>query len=111
MAGSSTPFCGTSRRCGRSRVLCSVMTVSRTDYYHEDGAPAATNLVPAASVVAVNEVGEILLHKRSDSGHWSIPGGKQEPGETIKETAVREAREETGYEVEVHGLVGIFSDP
>ncbi len=32
-------------------------------------------------------------------GLWSMPGGKQELGETVRETAVREAREETGLEI------------
>lgn len=85
--------------------------MTRVDYYHDDDAPKANSLVPAASVVAVNSAGEILMHKRSDSGYWSIPGGRQEPGETIRETAIREAREETGYDVELDALVGVFSDP
>ena len=85
--------------------------MSRVDYYHQEDAPEATSLVPAASVIAMNGAGEILLHKRADSGLWSIPGGKQEPGESIRQTAVREAKEETGYDVELTRLVGIFSDP
>jgi 8-oxo-dGTP pyrophosphatase MutT (NUDIX family) len=34
-----------------------------------------------------------------------------EPGETIRQTAVREVKEETGYDVEVERLVGIYTDP
>jgi len=40
-------------------------------------------------------------------GSWSLPGGAQELGETVFETAVREAREETGLEIEVIGLVDV----
>lgn len=85
--------------------------MARIDYFHHPDAPRPNSLVPAASVVAVNESGAILFHRRSDSGYWSIPGGRQEPGETIRECAMREVKEETGYDVELVGLVGIFTDP
>lgn len=45
---------------------------------------------------------EVLLIKRGQAprlGEWSIPGGKQELGETVRETALREAREETALDV------------
>jgi 8-oxo-dGTP pyrophosphatase MutT (NUDIX family) len=85
--------------------------MSRTDYYQDPDAPEANSLVPAASVVAVDESGAVLLQRRSDSGSWSIPGGRMEPGETIRQTAIRETREETGYKVELARLVGIYTDP
>jgi len=40
---------------------------------------------------------------------WTLPGGGMEPGEQTHETAVREVAEETGYEVEIEGLVGVDS--
>lgn len=85
--------------------------MTRVDYYDDAEAPAANSLVPAASVVAVGESGAVLFHRRSDSGYWSIPGGRQEPGESVRECAIREAKEETGYDVEIVSLVGIYSDP
>jgi ADP-ribose pyrophosphatase YjhB (NUDIX family) len=85
--------------------------VTRIDYYRDPHAPKANSLIPAASAVVDDESGAILLHRRSDSGYWSIPGGAMEPGETIRETAVREVKEETGYDVEVERLVGIYTDP
>jgi ADP-ribose pyrophosphatase YjhB (NUDIX family) len=39
-----------------------------------------------------------------------VAGGKTELGESVAETVVREVREETGIEVEILGLVGVFSD-
>jgi ADP-ribose pyrophosphatase YjhB (NUDIX family) len=54
---------------------------------------------------------EILLMRRSDNGHWGLPGGYVEPGESVQAAAVREVREETGFEVEIGRLVGVYSDP
>jgi 8-oxo-dGTP diphosphatase len=41
------------------------------------------------------------------AGEWSLPGGRQIAGETIRETALRELREETGLEAELLGLVDV----
>ena len=40
-------------------------------------------------------------------GEWSIPGGRQELGETMEEAAVREIKEETGVAIEVFGLIDV----
>ena len=45
--------------------------------------------------------GEILLLYTEEQGHWDVPGGKVKKGESPTETAVREAREEIGAEVEL----------
>jgi mutator protein MutT len=57
------------------------------------------------------EQGRVLLVKRGHpplAGEWSIPGGLLEVGETLREAAVREVREETGLEVEARDLLGVF---
>ncbi|MDP6173024.1 MAG: NUDIX hydrolase [Rhodospirillales bacterium] len=41
-------------------------------------------------------------------GEWSIPGGGQELGETVRETAAREIREETGLEIEVGHILDVL---
>lgn len=77
-----------------------------------------TELVPRPAVgVVVLRGDSVLLIRRKNpprQGEWSIPGGKQEAGETIRETAVREVREETGLEIELGPLIdvidGIFHD-
>jgi ADP-ribose pyrophosphatase YjhB (NUDIX family) len=83
----------------------------RIDYHDDPAAPPANSLVPAASAVVTDEQGRILLHRRSDNDRWSLPGGAMELGESIAGCAVRETSEETGVDVEVTGIVGIYSNP
>lgn len=55
--------------------------------------------------------GSIVMVKRGREparGLWSIPGGRLEGGESIADAVTREVREETGLEVEVGGLLGVF---
>ncbi len=54
---------------------------------------------------------EVLLVKRGKppfKGHWSIPGGGLEFGERLKDGVRREVMEETGLEIEIGGLIGVF---
>lgn len=59
--------------------------------------------------VAVIHEGKILLTRREDFEVWCLPSGGVEEGESLAEAAVREAREETGIEVELTRLVGVYS--
>ena len=57
-----------------------------------------------------NEQGEILLQKRSDKEElWGFPGGALEIGESIEEAMIREVKEETGLNVNVEYLIGVYS--
>jgi ADP-ribose pyrophosphatase YjhB (NUDIX family) len=85
--------------------------MTRTEHFNDPNAPVANNLVPAASAVVADQAGAILLIERTDNGLWTIPGGGMEVGETIAQTAIREVKEETGLDVAIQRLVGIYSDP
>ncbi len=85
--------------------------MTRIDHYQDPNAPRATRLVPAASTVVVDNEGRLLMAKRTDNELWTIPGGGMKPGETIAEAAVREVKEETGIDVEVVALIGIYTNP
>ncbi len=61
--------------------------------------------------VAVVKDGKILLIKRADVDAWALPGGVVEAGESTAEAAIREVQEETGLEVELTRLVGIYFLP
>ena len=58
-----------------------------------------------AAVIIRNEEGKILLQERTDRNKWGLPGGCQELGETLRQTAVREAYEETGIELDSNKLI------
>jgi 8-oxo-dGTP diphosphatase len=70
-----------------------------------------TTDIPICAVGAiVLEKGEVLLVRRNRApalGQWSLPGGRVEWGETLREAIAREVREETGIDIEVEGLAGI----
>ena len=54
---------------------------------------------------------DVLCVRRSDNGAWTPVTGIVDPGESPAETAVREAREETGVEIRVDRLAGVFVVP
>jgi ADP-ribose pyrophosphatase YjhB (NUDIX family) len=68
-------------------------------------------LIPACAVGAiVLDAGNLLLVKRDREparGRWSLPGGRVEAGETLREAVVREVREECGIDIVPESLVGI----
>lgn len=60
--------------------------------------------------VTIDHVGRVLLIKRRDNGDWQAPGGVLEAKETFEQGVVREVFEETGVEVEVEKLTGVYKN-
>ncbi|GLF96635.1 NUDIX domain-containing protein [Streptomyces yaizuensis] len=83
----------------------------RVDHWKDPAAPKPTSRKTSASVFVRDDVGRLLLLRRVDNGLWTIPTGGVKKGETVGQAGVRECREETGLDVEVTGLVGVFSTP
>ena len=87
---------------GRQRPVCP--ECDRVVYY--DPKVAATCIV--------EREGQVLMVCRGVQpgiGLWSIPGGYVDRGEVVEEAAVREVQEETGLDVEVVRLLGLYSEP
>jgi ADP-ribose pyrophosphatase YjhB (NUDIX family) len=102
-----TPF----QRASRADRSAALWGRGLTTYFAAD--PTAILLSVSAVVWGDVSGGErsLLLMRRSDNGHWGLPGGYVERGESVTEAAKREVLEETGVLIDVGRLVGVYSDP
>jgi 8-oxo-dGTP diphosphatase len=68
---------------------------------------------PLATVDVIIERDEqiVLVRRRHPPLGWALPGGFVDPGESVAAAARREAKEETGLDVELTELLGVYSDP
>ena len=79
---------------------------------HGERVGRQARLRPGASAIIFDSSRQkVLLTRRSDNGRWCLPGGGMDPGESAEDTCVREALEETGLEVRVIKLVGVYTSP
>ncbi len=62
------------------------------------------------AVAAFDGAGRILLIRRADNGRWALPGGYAEIGSPPSRNAMREMREETGFDAEIERLLGVFDN-
>ena len=72
------------------------------------------SVMPVASVEAIirDREDRILVLKRNNApakGEWWFPGGRVHKGETLSEALIREVKEETGLNIEVANLVGVYT--
>ena len=65
----------------------------------------------AASALIFDEAGRLLMSERADGRGWDLPGGFVDPDEAPQEAVIREVREETGLEVVVEALLGVYTSP
>ena len=97
------PRCGTPLEPGRGprgRPACPAC-----DYVRWDDPKVAAGVV-------VESDGRILLVRRNHDpmyGRWSFPSGYVDAGEVVEQAAVREVLEETGVEVRIERLLGVYS--
>ena len=67
----------------------------------------------ACDAVIVKERSILLIQRKNEpfKGKWALPGGYIDENETAEQCCAREALEETGLEIEVKQLIGVFSKP
>lgn len=68
----------------------------------------------AVDLVLLRKDGSFVFVKRAFEpyqGYWALPGGLAEYGKSLEESAVREAKEETGLDVEIIRSLDVFSKP
>lgn len=65
------------------------------------------------AVVVCEDDSIVLIKRKKDpyGGSWALPGGFVEYGETVENAAIREVKEETGLEIRLKDIVGVYSDP
>ena len=85
--------------------------MARRDYFYDPKAPKPNSIKPATAVALFDGDGRILLLRRKDNDKWTMPGGTVDFGESLGQCAVREIREETGFNIEISGLIGTYTDP
>ena len=91
--------------------FCEGLGIAPHSMFPERSALNAAEIKLGVCAVIFDEAGRVLLERRSDCGWWCLPGGSLDPGETLAQGAVREAKEETGLDIEIAGFLGVFSDP
>lgn len=60
--------------------------------------------------VVIDDAGRVLVIQRRDNGHWEPPGGVLELGEQFEDGVRREVLEETGLDVHVDRLTGVYKN-
>lgn len=69
------------------------------------------NPIPTVDIIIEFNGGVVLIERKNPPYGWAIPGGYVEYGETVETTAVREAKEETGLELEDLRQFHVYSEP
>lgn len=70
------------------------------------------NPSPTADCIIYDEVkGVVLIERKNIPLGLALPGGFIDTGESVEDAAIREMKEETGLDVELLGILGVYSDP
>lgn len=71
-----------------------------------------SNPVPTVDIIIFDAPEKVVLIERKNNPQgWALPGGFVDYGERAEQAAIREAREETGLDVALTGLLGVYSAP
>lgn len=78
---------------------------------HNAPQKAYRNPTPTVDILIELPGGIVLIERANPPHGWAIPGGFVDEGETVEHAAIREAKEETGLDVTLTALLGVYSDP
>jgi len=70
-----------------------------------------SNPAPTVDIIIEIEGRIVLIERKNPPIGWALPGGFVDYGEAIEHAAVREAKEETGLDIELICMLGCYSDP
>ena len=74
--------------------------------------PVFANPAPTTDVIIHGPDGRVVLRaRRNEPLGWALPGGFVDEGEYVEDAARREMQEETGLDVVLEGLLGVYSRP
>ena len=83
-----------------------------TTIHHGDRVARKGKIRLGCSAIIFDETKQkVLLTQRADNGQWCLPSGGVDPGERVEEACIREVYEDTGLNIRVIRLVGVYSDP
>jgi ADP-ribose pyrophosphatase YjhB (NUDIX family) len=69
------------------------------------------NPIPTVDLIIELNEGIILIKRKNPPEGWALPGGFVDYGESLEQAALREAKEETGLDVELIRQFHAYSDP
>jgi ADP-ribose pyrophosphatase YjhB (NUDIX family) len=69
------------------------------------------NPIPTVDIIIELDEDIILIERKNQPHGWAIPGGFIDYGESVEQSAIREAKEETSLDVKLVHLLGVYSDP
>lgn len=69
------------------------------------------NPVPTVDIIIELSGGIVLIERKNPPYGWALPGGFVEYGESLKNAAIREAKEETNLTISLRGQLGAYSNP
>jgi len=72
---------------------------------------AGLTIRPGVAAIVFDRNRRVLLHRRHVGDGWAPPSGRVEAGETVEAAIRRELLEETGLEVAIDRVVGVYSEP
>ena len=81
-------------------------------FYYDDpeAPPVNVPLKPGVAAILFDDQRRILILKRTCGPYWSLPGGRQDAGESAPECCARETLEESGLAIRVNRLIGLYTN-